>query len=190
VQENVDLGAALVRLAYRMVAFGDIYIYAYPDATIESLKGDNPLIGLFGGFLSTFRLFPYEQTYTNFGYQFTLLMFPDIDYIAGPNPRHPVFGYHFFGSLAFVFSFFLGLLTQKVHRNLYFPVQRTYLQTLIAFAVFTALVSVSADFDYSMSRLASTLIGLLVTLIPACLLYPNQSLILLPRRRRTNGMTG
>jgi len=187
VQEDVDLGGALVRLAYRMVAFGDIYIYAYPDATIESLRGDNPLIGLFGGFLSTFRLFPVEQTYTNLGYQLALLTVPDLDYIAGPNPRHPVFAYHFFGPLAFVFSFILGLLTQKVHRNLYFPVKRAYLQTLIAFAVYTALVNVSADFDYAMSRLASTLIGLFVSLTPACLLYPNQSLLLLPRQRRMIG---
>jgi len=184
VQQDVDLGGALVYLAYRMLAFGDVYIYAYPDATIESLRGDNPLIGLFGGFLSTFRLFPVEQTYTNLGYQLALLTVPDIDYIAGPNPRHPVFGYHFFGPLAFVFSFILGLLTQKVHRNLYFPVKRAYLQTLIAFAVYIALVNVSADFDYAMSRLASTLIGLFVALTPACLLYPNQSLLLLPRRRR------
>ena len=181
VQEDLDLSTAVIGLAYRMVAFGDIYIYAYIDATIEHLTGANPLIGLFGGFLSTFRVLPVDDIYTNLGYQLTLLTFPDIDYIAGPNPRHPVFGYHFFGQLAFVFSFLLGLLTAKVQHNLYFPIKRAYLQTLIAFVLYTALVNISVDFDYSMSRLASVLIGLFVVLAPACFLYPRQPLLSHPR---------
>lgn len=184
VQQDADLPTAVVGLAYRMVAFGDIYVYAYPDATIEHLQGDNPLVGLFGGFLSTFRLLPVEQIHTNIGYQFTLLTFPDIDYIAGPNPRHPVFGYHYFGPFAFAFSFILGLLTVWVQRSLYFPAKRDYLHTLIAYVMYTALVTISVDFDYSMSRLASMLIGLCFVLMPALLLFPGQTLFWLPRRSR------
>ena len=63
---------------------------------------------MFGGFLSTFRLFPQELVPTNIGYQLVGIIFPDLDLVVGPNPQHPVFGYHYFGAFGFVFSFVLG----------------------------------------------------------------------------------
>lgn len=182
VQQDADLSTAFAGMAFRLVSFGDIYIYAYVDRTIELLRGDNPLVGLFGGFLSTFRLFPVEEIHTNIGYQFTLLTFPDLDYIAGPNPRHSVFGYHYFGAFAFVYSFLLGWLTSRVQRSLYFPGTRDFLRTLLAYAAYSALVSVSVDFDYSLSRLASMIIGFCLVLPPALLLFPRQRLPRMPRR--------
>lgn len=174
VQQDVDLVTAATALAYRLVSFGDIYIYAYPDATIEQLRGDNAFVGLFGGVLSTFRLFPVDQIHTNIGYQFSLLTFPDLDYITGGNPRHPVFGYHYFGHLAFIFSFVLGGLTSRMQYVLYFSAQRDFLHTLLAYLMYATLVSISVDFDYSLSRLANMFIALCLILPPALLLFPRQ----------------
>jgi hypothetical protein len=81
-----------------------VYIFAYPDATIESLKGSNALSGMFGGFLSTFRLLPQELLQTNLGSQLFGIIFPNQELVFGPNPQHPVFGYHYFGAFGFVFS--------------------------------------------------------------------------------------
>lgn len=182
VQQDVDLATALAALAYRLVSFGDIYMYAYPDATIEQLRGDNAFVGLFGGVLSTFRLFPADQIHTNIGYQFSLLTFPDLDYVTGGNPRHPVFGYHYFGHLAFIFSFLLGALTSRLQRAFYFPAQRDFLHTLLAYLLYATLVSVSVDFDYSLSRIANMLIALCLILPPALLLFPRQPVMRFSRR--------
>jgi hypothetical protein len=125
-QNEGDLVSAGLAFAYRVASFGDVYVFAYPNGTIESVQGSNPLVGLFGGFLSTFRLFPQESVYPNIGYQFTGIVFPDLELIVGPNPQHPVFGYHYFGPFAFVFSFALGLFTSRVQARFYNRAHTTF----------------------------------------------------------------
>jgi hypothetical protein len=184
VQQDVDFASALTAFAFRLLSFGDIYINAYPGATIEQLRGDNALVGLFGGVLSTFRLFPADQLHVNIGYQFSLLNAPNMDYLAGGNPRHSIFGYHYFGHWAFLFSFLLGVLTSRVHRAFYFSNRRDFFHTLVSYLAYVSLVSVSVDFDYSLSRIANMLIALCLILPPALLLFPQQPLFRLSRPAR------
>jgi hypothetical protein len=188
-QQESDLGTTALALVYRIVSYGDVYIFAYPDATIESLKGGNALVGMFGGFLSTFRLFPQELLQTNIGYQLTGIVFPDLDLLVGPNPQHPVFGYHYFGAFGFVFSFVLGVVTMAAHSAFYFRRHRTFVTGLLAFLVYFALIGISADFDYAMSRLASSVIGLVVVFVPVLSMCP-QAVLLRPRRPRLARLGG
>jgi hypothetical protein len=176
IQRSSDLETAALGLLFRVISFGDVYIYAYHDATIEQLKGDNPLIGLFGGLLSTFRLFPVELVHANIGYQFALLIFPDLDVYGGPNPQHAVFGYHYFGHLAFIFSFALGILTSLSQSLFYRKQHTTFLGGLVAFMLYFAVVSISVDFDYTLSKMASMLIGLVVVVGPVLLLRPGTAI--------------
>ena len=182
VQQDSDLTTTLSAFVYRVVSYGDVFIFAYPEATVESIKGDNSLIGLFGGFLSTFRLFPQELVYSNIGYQFTGIIFPDLDLIVGPNPQHPIFGYHYFGSFAFVFSFALGLVTAGAQARLYFRSHSTFLSGLVAFMLYFTLVSVSIDFEYSLSKLANMIIGLVVVVGPVLVIRPRVMLVRQSRR--------
>jgi hypothetical protein len=182
-QTENDLASAALAFVYRVVSFGDVYIFAYPNATIESLKGDNPLVGLFGAFLSTFRLFPQDAVYPNLGYQFTTLVFPDLDIIVGPNPQHPVFGYHYFGPLGFVFSFVVGAITAWAQARFYHRTQHGFLGGLVAFLLYFTLVSISLDFEYTLSKLANVIIGMVVIVGPVLLALPHASILRLPRRR-------
>lgn len=172
-QHEGDLSLAGVGFLYRVVSYGDIYIFAYPEETLESLAGGNPLVAMFGGFLSTFRLFPQDLLHTNLGIQLVGIVFPNLDVVAGPNPQHPVFGYHYFGPFSVVFSFVLGLLTMTLHTRFYFRRCGTFVAALVAFLLFFALGTVSVDFDYSMSKLANMVIGLVATVVPALGLRPD-----------------
>ena len=182
VQQDSDLVSALSGFVFRLVSFGDIYIFAYPNATIEHLAGNNPWIGLFGGFLSTFRLFPQESLYQSIGIQFTRMEFPDLDLIVGGNPQHPIFGYHYFGGFAFVFSFILGLITVGAQTRFYRRAHSTFLSGLVAFLLYFSLVGVSIDFEYALSRLASMIIGLIMVVGPVLVLRPHAALVRLARR--------
>jgi len=182
-QQDADLVTAALALVYRIVSYGDVYIFAYPDATIESLSGDNFFIGMFGGFLSTFRLFPQELVPTNIGYQLVGIVFPELDLVVGPNPQHPIFGYHYFGAFGFLFSFVLGVLTIAAHSNFYFNRHRTFVTGLWAFLLYFSLIGLSGDFEYALSRLASNLIGLVVVFVPVLLICPH-AVLLRPRRPR------
>ncbi len=170
--DDASPAVALLGLVYRLITYGDIYVFAYPGGAIESLTGGNPFIGLFGGILSTFRLLPQELVYPNLGYQFALMTFPELDIVVGPNPRHPVFGYHYFGSFAGVFSFLLGAATALAQRALYARRRTEFLGVLVAFLVYTALNAISVDFEYALTRLASATIALVFVMVPALALHP------------------
>ncbi len=176
-QHEGDLVLAGIGLLYRIVSYGDVYIFAYPDATIEYLQGDNPLVGLFGGFLSTFRLFPVELLHTNLGYQLVGIVFPELNLVVGPNPQHAVFGYHYFGVLGVAFSLVLGLLTMAIHTLFYFRRHHVFVSGLVAFMLYFGLVGISVDFDYSLSKLANIVIGLVFVLGPVLLLRPGTVLL-------------
>jgi hypothetical protein len=190
-QEDASPAVALLGLAYRLITYGDIYVFAYPGGAIESLTGKNPFVGLFGGILSTFRLLPPELVYPNLGYQFALMTFPELDIVVGPNPRHPVFGYHYFGSFAGVFSFLLGAVTALAQRTLYARRRTEFLGVLVAFLVYSALNAISVDFEYALTRLASAAIALVFVMAPVLALHPRAVLFqrrtlskpLLPRSR-------
>jgi hypothetical protein len=190
IQTEGDLVSAGLGFAYRVASFGDIYVFAYPNATIESVKGSSPLVGMFGAFLSTFRLFPQESVYPNIGYQFTGIVFPDLELIVGPNPQHPVFGYHYFGPFAFVFSFALGIFTSRLQARLYNRAHSTFFSGLIAFLMYFSLVNISVDFEYSLSKLASLIIGVVIVVGPVLLVLPRAPLWRLPRARRGRAANG
>ena len=82
-----------------------------------------------------------------------------------------------------MFSFVLGVVTIAAHSNFYFRRHRTFVTGLWAFLLYFSLVSISGDFEYTMSRLASTLIGLVVVFVPVLLLCP-QAVLLRARRSR------
>ncbi len=144
--------------AFRLVSFGDIFIMAYPNQVIEQIQGSNPFIGLFGGFLSTFKLFPTGYLYQSIGSQFTNILFGDLGYIAGPNPRHNIVGYHYFGVFGFIFSFAVGYVMARIQSRFYFGKGKGFDRVLRRSLLYFCLVSLSSDFDYSMSVLAGTII--------------------------------
>lgn len=170
-QSQGNINEALLGLAVRLVSFGDIYIYAYINDTLTSIQGDNPIIGLFGGALSTFRLIPGDWIYKNMGLQFAEIIFPTLDYLSGPNPRHNVFGFHYFGWGGVVFSAFLGIFIAILQHRLYSKSHSSYFSSLWSFLLYFSLVSLSSDFDFAMSTLSSIAISSVVILIPARSIY-------------------
>lgn len=171
VQSEGTLIEVVSAFAFRLISYGDIYIYAYINDTLLEVRGDNPLIGLFGGFLSTFRLFPVDMIYTNMGYQLSSIVFPGLDYMSGPNPRHNVFGFHFFGWFGIIYSFLIGCFIVALQRFLYCQVNPTYIGSLLRFLLYFALLSVVGDFDYAMATLADAIISLIVVVFFSLLFY-------------------
>lgn len=186
IQNDSGITESLFQFLFRLVSFGDVYIEAYINNNIEELRGENQFIGLFGGFLSTFRLFPVENIHPNIGWQLTLLIFPDMDIIVGPNPRHPVFGYHYFGVGAFIFSFILGLITSRLNSMLYLKQHKTFIGSLLAFMGYFSLVSLSTDFGFALDQLASSIIGLGFVFIPVLLLLPRATIFKMRHHRTIN----
>ena len=161
---------AVAGLAIRLLSFGDVYIYAYPGDLIDQLQGSNPFVGLFGGFLSTFRLFPVEALYTPIGLQFTEMIFPGLDYFAGPNPRHNVMAYHYFGWLGLGVSFVIGFIVMQVQRSAYAPTSLRFSSTLLRVTIYMSIAGLSVDVEYALSTLANTMLMYFLILLGAMML--------------------
>jgi hypothetical protein len=185
IQNDTRVIDSFTHLIFRFVSFGDVYIEAYINNNIEYLKGSNPFIGLFGGFLSTFRLWDVNEIYPTIGWQLTLLIIPDMDIVVGPNAMHPVFFYHYFGVLAFVFSFIIGLIASFLNNHLFFKQHNSFFQTLIYFMAYSSLVYLSMDFTYALDMVASAIIGLSCVFIPLLFIRP-QAILFVRRRLKAN----
>ena len=146
-------------LAFRFVYYGDVFLYAFVNDNINNLNGSNPVIGLFGGFLSIFRLLSPQDIYVPIGIQFPLIIHPDLDYITGPNPRHNVVGLFYFGFLfGPFFSFLIGLVLSAIRYKLYKLFVSSFSGFVLYFLITKALITLHVDFDYSLSKFASVLI--------------------------------
>lgn len=159
-------------LLYRFVNFGDVFLYAYINDNIDYIIGDSAFIGLFGGFLSVFRLFPSSDMYVPMGLQLALIVDPDMLFVAGPNPRHNIMGYHFFGEYGGVFfSFICGAVISFFRYRCFVYFNHTFVSFILYYLFMEAIIGLFVDFQYSMSNIASVIIvgvstALFVKLIP------------------------
>ena len=106
---------ALTMFGYRLIGFGDVFWYAYPNGTIERMvyidKQFNPFFALFSDFLGMFRLIPWDELPNAIGLDL-YNMHHKTSAIIGPNARQNVFGYIYFGySGSIVFSAIIGIVT-------------------------------------------------------------------------------
>lgn len=149
------------QILFRFSSYGDVYIFSYINENIIYINGDNLLVALFGGFFSTFRLFPVEMMYESVGLQLAKIVSPAMDYVAGPNPRHNIIGYHFLGLyLSLIYSFILGILLGLVRNLLYKPsaFEKKIRWNLFCMVSLISLVSLDTDFEYALSGVASAII--------------------------------
>ena len=154
---------------YRLVNFGDIYVYSFVDDALNSIPSSGGLISLFSGILSTFRIVSPDDIPVHLGYDLALKALPGLDVVSGPNANFNVFGFHYFGAtFGLLFSFLVGLfvgwcryiLLASVPAILYD--NKASLSTLVfVFGLIGAGLPI--DPPYSISRLISFIIvGLLV----------------------------
>lgn len=138
--EGYSLSSAFDTFIFRLVASGDTYHFAYVNNNIHHINGEHPFLALFGDFLATIRLIPRTDVPEPMGYTLFKIFYPDIG-VAGPNARHNVFGYVYFGLIGSVlFSFLLGFFI-SFFRNKMFFVLRKNLIGQIFFAVIYVILS-------------------------------------------------
>lgn len=144
---------------YRIVNFGDCFLYAYINDGVNYIRGDSSFVGLLGGFLSVFRLFPSDDLYVPMGIQLAKIVDPNMSFIAGPNPRHNIMGIHFFGVAGGVlFSFVCGAWVSFIRNSS----QRLFCGGILKFFTLFLLIESTGqlfvDFQFSMSKFSSLII--------------------------------
>jgi len=147
VQAGNNLGGALTALMFRLVSSGDTYYMAYPNNTIESLTQSNFLVVFFGDFFRTTRVLPEEFIHLGMGFELSAIANNAPGILAGPNPRHNLFGYVHFGFWGgILFSFFCGLILNITRsRFIYLASSSSFYEKMLVMLLYLVVFRIEAD---------------------------------------------
>ena len=106
IQQRGNLLETINHLILRFAAYGDGYVYAYPNDTITKLNNPGFFKFLFGDFLYTFRLL--DGRLVGLGFELSNIIYHVNNSVTGPNPRFNIAGYAYFG---FAGSVILALIS-------------------------------------------------------------------------------
>jgi hypothetical protein len=167
-------------LVKRFIAFGDVYIYAYPGAAIENVGNISFFRYLFAETLRTFRLvdFSYVEA-TNIPGQLMHTVY-GAGTTGGPNPRFNIVGYAFFGTFgSLVFSFFCAFIFIKVRFFFLRSINLGFRRQLLAFFFFSNLISIEQDAFLAPKFIVNFLLFMIfISFVDLCLSYCKPSCVL------------
>lgn len=127
----------------RLPCYGDTYFYAYPNQLIEYIDDSQPFKSIFSSFLGFFRIYPYDELPNPIG-QDLFHFFSNNGDIGGPNARHNIVSYLYFGMLGgLFFSSILGFIA-GFFRKLFFS--RHY-KSILGATVYVWLYSSSCSIE-------------------------------------------
>jgi len=144
----------IIRIVFRIIMTGDIYMMSYVDDNINLIKGN------------FFNLFlPYRlvdilglEHVRVIGNQLVAIVY-GIEQNSGPNARHNVFGYVAFGYFgAIIFSFLLGTVMGFL-RNKLIKLVKGNIESLMFFVlILSSVFSLETDINYAVFSYISKLI--------------------------------
>lgn len=157
---------AMQKLFFRIVSYGDTYYMAYPDNNISLLKSSDWWVALTGDLLRTLRIIPEEKALPALGFELYDIANKTQGAIAGPNPRHNVFGYvnfGFYGSI--IYSLICGCITGFIRNKFFNAKQLTQYRRFLLFTLYFACIKIETDPPAFMSQINDLLIILTFVLI-------------------------
>jgi hypothetical protein len=147
IQSGTNMMVSINTLMFRLVSFGDTYYMAYPNRIIESLTGTHFLIVFWGDWFRTIRILPQKYMPPGMGFELSEIANKTPGILAGPNPRHNVYGYvnfDFFGSI--LFSLFCGFILNLVRKK-FFNVSKdvSHVKKLFNLLLYSCFLALEGD---------------------------------------------
>lgn len=145
---------------FRLVASGDTYFFSYPHKLIETIHGNKPFLALFGEIFATLRLVPRSNLPQVLGLQLYNIFY-NSEVTAGPNARHNVFGYIYFGFYgSIIFSYSLGILLSYLRNNLFFKLRRSSVGQILFILLYLNFSIFETDPPVSFSGIENAMVVL------------------------------
>lgn len=136
----------LLELGIRLIHSGDAYYYGYPNDVLNNIDKGSSFNALFSDILGMFRIVNWEKLPQSFGLLLYRYHYPQIDYIAGANARHNIFGLFYFGYLgSILFSFILGFILSFCRNYLYRNLPRNILFGIFYTFLYLCIVTFESD---------------------------------------------
>lgn|GEM_PF-605524 len=159
------VSSGLMRIVYRFIIAGDIFIYAYQGNMLQRIQEHSGILAIFTDFLGLFRIVPREALPKALGLQIYQAAY-NVNTILGPNPRHNVFGLFYFGFLgAILYSFTIGFLVSFVRNKFYFLVPKNLIGGILYMFFASSVILFEADIVVGLSTLNSFVLIFLALLL-------------------------
>jgi oligosaccharide repeat unit polymerase len=147
IQDSSSYGQNIGLLSFlnRLILSGDVFINAYPNSVIENMEWHNPLLVIFQDFLGLFRLISWQDAPTTLGIELYRYFDPAAATV-GPNPRHNVFGYVYFGYVGSLFySFLIGAILSFTRTKLFLSTKPTIIRGMLYMLIAFPTTGIEAD---------------------------------------------
>lgn len=144
----------LIKIIFRIVMTGDIFMMAYVDNNIEELKGNFLNLALPYKLVDILGL----EHVRAIGNQLITIVYGSMDN-SGPNARHNIFGYLSFGYMgSILFSFLIGLLIGFLRNKLIVLMKRNLESLTIFVLILSGIFSIETDFNNAIFSYISKII--------------------------------
>lgn len=168
---NGALNTAIIDLGVRLMAYGDVYFYAYPNDVIMSIDDSRPFESIFSSILGFFRIIPYSDLPKPIG-QDLFDYFSTSGDIGGPNARHNIVSFLYFGFWGgALFSYLLGYLTGLFRVQFLNARRRSILTASIIAVFYAASCGIETDVNYFIFKINSIIITIPIFIIVSSVLY-------------------
>jgi len=145
----------IVILLYRFINSGDVFMYAYTSNVLDNIPKASGFTAIFSDFFGFTRIIPYDKLPDALGMQIWQTYHNNFNYFMGPNPRHNVFGLHYFGFYgSIIYSFSIGLVS-SFFRNSLFRILPIGLISFTIYILFSPLVDLRVDSTMQLSNLTN-----------------------------------
>jgi len=164
--EEGSLTEGFLVFLYRFLASGDVYYYALPYDTYNSIHINNPVSYLAAQFLIPARVMPLSSLEEGTGYQLYWTIYPEsLNILSGPNSRIPFLSYVLFGNYGILFSLFAGVFSSCViFLNKYFFSGNQLFYPFYIFCT-TQLVFFIYDFASGIGKLFSIFVCFVILIL-------------------------
>jgi hypothetical protein len=145
-QTRGSIETAFNALIFRIVGFGDVYYLSYPNNIIDLLSGTNIFIVLFGDMFRMLRILPEYFKPPGIGFEIYNLANKTVDVLAGPNPRHNIYGYVNFGFVGSLwFSFFCGVILNVLRGSFLTNKDKSLDKKMVIYLLYLTAIKIETD---------------------------------------------
>jgi hypothetical protein len=145
-QTQGSIETAFKALIFRIVGFGDVYYLSYPHNIIDLLSGTNIFIVLFGDMFRMLRILPEYFKPPGIGFEIYNLANKTVDVLAGPNPRHNIYGYVNFGFVgSLYFSFFCGAILNILRSSFLTNKNKSLDKKMLIYLLYLMAIKIETD---------------------------------------------
>jgi hypothetical protein len=140
-------------LIFRLASSGDAYFMGYPNSVLEIIPKENWFVGLFASPLNMLGLINETRMPEPIGFQL-MEYYSKAKLFRGPNARHNILGYVYFGYYwSIFFSFTIGLLLSYVRNKVYFKLPKNIFGSMMYFLLLLCVLNLETDFYMGLASL-------------------------------------